>query len=126
MRASRAARGFLPRASTTGSTPCRSWLRRHRRPATTNDSKTEESPQFTAGEAPDGLARLTTPAGLAECLRAVARSYPGVAVVLDYARFDGQPALMIVIQQVGSSKIIVVGPNCGVSGTDEKAAVSAG
>jgi hypothetical protein len=95
-------------------------------PGPSNEFKTEQSPQFAAGEAPDGLARLATPAGLADCLRAVNRSYPGVAVVLDYARFDGLPALVIVIQQTGSSKVIAVGANCGVADTDEQAAVSAG
>ena len=95
-------------------------------PGQMTGDKTAESPQFTAGEAPGGLARLTTPAGLAECLRAVAASHPGSAVLLDYARFEGQPALMIVVRQANSSTIIVVGPDCGVSGTDEKAAVPAG
>ena len=92
----------------------------------TSDSKTEESPQFAAGEAPGALARLTTPAGLADCLRAVTGSHPGVPVVLDYARFEGQPALIIVIRQSSSLTIIATGPECGTSGTDEKAAVSAG
>jgi hypothetical protein len=46
--------------------------------------------------------------------------------VLDYARFEGQPALVIVVRQVLTSKIIVVGPDCGISGVDEKAAVPAG
>jgi hypothetical protein len=96
-------------------------------PGQANDSsKTAESPQFTAGEAPGALARLATTAGVADCLRSVAASYPGVAVVLDYARFEGQPALVIVVRQADSSKIIAVGPECGLSGTDERAAVSTG
>jgi hypothetical protein len=45
---------------------------------------------------------------------------------LDYARFEGQPALMIVVRQAASSTIIAVGPDCGVLGADEKAAVPAG
>ncbi len=93
-------------------------------PAGQYDSKTAESPQYTAGEAPGGLATLSTPAGLADCLRAVAASHPGAVVLLDYARFEGQPALMIVLRQAQSSMIIVVGPNCGAAGSDEKAAVS--
>jgi hypothetical protein len=90
------------------------------------DNKTGESPQFANGEAPSALARLTTPAGLADCLRAVAAVHPGAAVLLDFARFTGQPALVIVVRQADSSKIIVVGPDCGVSGTDEMAAVTTG
>lgn len=90
----------------------------------TSDAQAE-TPQFTVELAPDGLARLTAPAGLGDCLRAVASRYPGVVVVLDYARFEGQPALMIVIRQDSTSKIVAVGPDCGISGTDEKAAVPA-
>jgi len=90
----------------------------------TSDAKAE-TPQFTAESAPDGLARLTLPPGLGDCLRAVASRYPGVVVVLDFARFEGQPALMILIRQDTTSRIIVVGPDCGIAGIDEKAAVPA-
>jgi len=90
------------------------------------DSKAGEQPQFSNGEAAGALARLTTPAGLAACLAAVAAVHPGTPVLLDYARFEGEPALVIVVRQATLSKIIVVGPDCGLLGTDEKAVVTAG
>jgi anti-sigma factor RsiW len=79
---------------------------------------------LSAQEAPGALARLTTPSGLADCLRTVTARYPGTAVLLDYARFDGDPALIIVVRQGSAFMIVAVGSECGVAGTDEKAAVT--
>jgi hypothetical protein len=99
-------------------------------PAPTIDSKGGQTTFFSAGEAPDGLLRLNAPAALESCLRAVNTQRPGVPVVVDYARFEGQPALVIVVRQENTPNttltIVVVGPDCGRSGTDERAAVTAG
>jgi hypothetical protein len=96
-------------------------------PAPTDKSRPSSSSAplgAAAQEAPSALARLTTPAGLDECLRAVIARYPGTAVLVDYARFDGEPALVIVVRQGVASMVIAVGSNCGAAGTDEKAAVA--
>ncbi len=93
--------------------------------AAAGGSKTSATPgPLAAQDAPGALARLTTPAGLAECLRVVTARYPGTAVLLDYARFDGEPALMIVVRRGSASTIVAVGSNCGIAGSDEKAAVA--
>ena len=91
-----------------------------------NDARLSESPQFTAG---DGARR----AGPADRLRPASPTasgrrgdHPGVAVLLDYARFEGQPAL----DRASAGGIIddhrCRGRTAASSGADEKAAVAAG
>ncbi len=71
-------------------------------------------------EAADPLARLQG-AGLEECLTALRADGPAVApLLLDYARWHGEPALVVVFPRVvGSSPapdqvdVFVVGPACG-------------
>ena len=69
---------------------------------------------------PDGeLDRLRDPAALAACLSAL----PGPAstpLALDYARYDGSPALVVVRPSVdaGSVEVAVVGPQCRAGAPD--------
>lgn len=72
---------------------------------------------------PGPLARLTAPAALSACLSAVVQAHPGAPVSVEFARFDGQPALIILLRTNGASTVVAVGPDCGLAGADEKAAV---
>ncbi|MGH3715449.1 MAG: hypothetical protein ACRDT4_18600 [Micromonosporaceae bacterium] len=69
---------------------------------------------------PAGLERLATPDQLQGCLDQVAAVHPGTVTMADYARFDGVPAVVIAISGTGAErKVVVVGAECGQSGTDE-------
>jgi hypothetical protein len=75
------------------------------------------------------LARLGPGAGLDSCITAVASRHGGQVTVVDYARFEGQAALVLVLvgaaETPGRRLVIVVGPNCGVSGqSDERYSVA--
>jgi hypothetical protein len=82
-----------------------------------------DSPGSVAGAEPFALDALTMPDRLAACLTAVRAAHPGTVTVLDYARFQSQPSLIIVIRQGSGGLVVAVGENCGLTGTDEKAAV---
>ena len=78
-------------------------------------------PQAGASTAQDGLsadalARLRTPAGLADCLLALLPpDDPSVRpLALDYASFRGKPAMVVLLPAVDPSKldVYVVGPGC--------------
>jgi hypothetical protein len=71
----------------------------------------------------DSLAGVATPAGLNRCLDAVQRAYPGVVSIVDFARFEGEPAVVIGVQDGGRWTVIAVGEGCGVDGLDEVAVV---
>jgi hypothetical protein len=62
--------------------------------------------------------RVGDPAELAECLRAVAGTYPGRAEAVDYARYAGAPALVVVVRNGASVTVVAVGPGCGRAGLD--------
>jgi hypothetical protein len=74
-----------------------------------------EAPTDKAAVPPSlhGLAQQTQ---LATCLSAIQRLYPGTVALLDYARYLGQPALIVVIATEGHTTAVAVGPQCGVSG----------
>ncbi|MER7003022.1 hypothetical protein ABT297_08230 [Dactylosporangium sp. NPDC000555] len=69
---------------------------------------------------PSPLARLSAPAARAACLTAITKEYGGQVSLVDYAAFEGQAALVVVVDgtRVGGGKrlIVVVGPDCGVGG----------
>jgi len=68
------------------------------------------------------LRRLAEPTALRTCLDAIATAHPGVATAVDFARFDGAPALIVLVRTgQGGSTVVAVGPSCGVAGTDERA-----
>ncbi|MEU0553598.1 hypothetical protein [Dactylosporangium sp. NPDC006015] len=69
---------------------------------------------------PEALRRLTDPVARAACLNAVVGEYGGQVAVVDYARFEGKPALVVIVDgtRVGAGKrlVIAVGPDCGIGG----------
>lgn len=69
------------------------------------------------------LSDLATPGGLDRCLAEVGRRHPGEIAVVDFAQFEGEPALVIVVRQSTSSTVVAVGSECGTAGADELAAV---
>jgi hypothetical protein len=74
------------------------------------------APEAMTLAAPDPLARLRTPAGLAECLLALLPPEdPSVRpLALDYAAFKGAPAMVVVLPGTVAGKldVFVVGPAC--------------
>lgn len=71
-------------------------------------------PPGQRGEVPRALRRLTEMSALNQCLRAVSTVHPGAARLADYARFDGSPALILVLDK----GTVVAGPSCGQRGAD--------
>jgi hypothetical protein len=65
---------------------------------------------------PDDLARLTSPTDRAACLAAITGAYGGVPTLLDYARYQGKPALVVVLSGSAKTTIVVAGPSCGLTG----------
>jgi hypothetical protein len=55
---------------------------------------------------------------LAGCLDAVEARWPGTPVALDYASFDGRPALVVWLRTATGIMVVAVGPNCGLTGVD--------
>lgn len=74
-----------------------------------------DAPRAAAGGA---LARLAAPAALEACLAAINAIQPGQPVVVDFARYEGAPALVTLVRQTASSIIVIVGPDCGISDAD--------
>jgi hypothetical protein len=78
------------------------------------------------GTVPPELVRLVGPAARLACLDAVQTVHGGVPVVLDYARFAGRPALIVLLRDsrtgAGRPWVVVVGPGCGQPAgvTDER------
>jgi hypothetical protein len=79
---------------------------------------TDKAAEQTSVPAP--LRRLTAPVALANCLAALGADARPLAV--DYARFDGAPAVVIVLPALsaGEVEVAVVGAECGQSGSDVK------
>ena len=83
--------------------------------------RTGAAPQDNA--ATDGLAGLHDPKNLAACLSSLTEpGDPTQPLALDYARYKGQPALVIVLPSSRPDKveIWVVGPNCRLADADLK------
>ncbi|BCJ71775.1 hypothetical protein CS0771_13190 [Catellatospora sp. IY07-71] len=71
-------------------------------------------------KAPAGLERLTgSPAALAQCLDAVRTAVPGTVTSVDFAHFEGRPALVMMVDTATAGYWFVAGPGCGVNGPDE-------
>jgi hypothetical protein len=88
---------------------------------TTRDSTALSAPAPSAERmapaltAPDPLALLRTTTGLASCLASLTDpSNPGLPLALDYAQFQGQPALVVVLPADKADKVdvFVVGAGC--------------
>ncbi|GAB7049289.1 hypothetical protein [Catenuloplanes indicus] len=73
-----------------------------------------------AGAVPPVLARLTDPGALRACLQAIAAEHGVVAVtarLIDYASFEGSPAMLVLFTDpAGSDVVWVSGPACGTEG----------
>ncbi|GAA3229081.1 hypothetical protein ACFO1B_25765 [Dactylosporangium siamense] len=71
-------------------------------------------------DVPAELRRLRDPVARAACLNAVVGEYGGQVALVDYARFEGQPALVVIVDgtRLGAGKrlVIAVGPDCGIGG----------
>jgi hypothetical protein len=79
-------------------------------------------PQPVREGAPAPLARLLDRAALSACLDAIRAINPGSVVAVDYARFAGSPALVVLVEQGNTSTVVAVGSDCGRSGADQKGA----
>jgi hypothetical protein len=95
-------------------------------PAPQDALKSGQVPADVAEAAPGPLARLTGSDALASCLGAVLTQHPGTVAALDYARYRGEPALVIAVRQVGGVVVVAVGGACGLAGPDERAVVPGG
>ncbi len=71
------------------------------------------------------LARLADPTNLRGCTDQLLAAHPGEVVAVDYARFDGAPAVVVAIRHSSTTTIVAVGAACGVAGADELATVEA-
>ncbi len=83
--------------------------------------KSKAQADASAGKALSGpLVRLSAPAAFSDCLAALGADARPLAV--DYARYDGQPAVVVVLPALanGDVDVAVVGPDCGLSGSDLK------
>lgn len=67
---------------------------------------------------------LATGDPLQACLTALTRDHPGTVTVVDYARYLGLPAVVVLIRTGSGGIAVAVGPACGPTGTDERASVS--
>ncbi|HEV2088347.1 MAG TPA: hypothetical protein VGR21_08555, partial [Cryptosporangiaceae bacterium] len=86
--------------------------------------RTQEGPGRQSEQAaPDAvgteLDRLRDPAALAACVRALGSGPPPLAI--DYGRYEGRPALVVVLPGATPATLtaVVAGPACGLTGTDE-------
>ncbi|GIJ50824.1 hypothetical protein Val02_77100 [Virgisporangium aliadipatigenens] len=75
-----------------------------------------EQPGF-AGSTPPELQRLLTPTARAACIQAIQAIHGGIVRLVDYARFEGRPALVALLDGTrdggAGSWVVVVGPDCG-------------
>jgi hypothetical protein len=67
---------------------------------------------------PTELARLLDPVALRACIAAVESLTPGRATTVDFARYQGRPALVVTVGTASGPVAVVVGPACGVAGPD--------
>ena len=74
--------------------------------------------QNAPGAAPD-LGRLDDPQALRGCLAAIVARRGGTPSVVDFARFQGRPAVVVVLATGATHRIVVAGPACGLAGPDE-------
>jgi hypothetical protein len=91
-------------------------------PAPGNDDQGPLPPAVVSSPGP--YANVGTNVGLASCLGLVLGAYPGTATLVDYARFEGTPALVILIRQATGRVAVVAGPNCGAGDADVRAVVA--
>jgi len=105
-------------AGAAGAPPSAGWLSQDHGPA--------GGASLPAAAVPAELSRLAQPTAREACLGALAARYGGRATVMDYARFQGRPAVAVLIVDSdlggsGQTLVVVVGPACGAdsAGLDE-------
>jgi len=80
--------------------------------------------------APDGLGRLRTPEALAACLTTVVSRHGGEPVLVDYARYNGEPAVIVVLSLPGTAVndplVVALGPECGTDGDSHERSAAHG
>lgn len=84
------------------------------------------SGQMRSAAMPQPLARLTAAGDRQTCLNQVTAEHGGgMPTMVDYARYQGEPAMVVVLSGPGAGEVVVVGPDCGLpgSGTDQIYAV---
>lgn len=74
----------------------------------------EDAHKFATDSAP-ALERLADPASLNACLEQVTIAVGGPPTTADFARYQGQPAVIISVPSV--HRTVAVGPDCGLSGS---------
>lgn len=92
-------------------------------PALLHGGASAPSAAALAGAPADALARLRTPAGLADCLAGlVDPAAPRPPVALDYARYAGAPALVVVLPAARPDRVdvVVVGADCTAADADAR------
>ena len=77
-------------------------------------------PSGTAARVPAGLSRLTGAGALDACLSALDGVFAARPVLVDYARFQGRPALVTVVPTSTADRpwLVVAGPECGTGTAD--------
>jgi hypothetical protein len=70
------------------------------------------------GTVPPDLARLADPTALAACTSGLTDRYGGTVRSVDFARFQGAPALIVVLDG-RPVRVVAAGARCGMAGTDE-------
>jgi anti-sigma-K factor RskA len=83
-----------------------------------NAPRVEPAAPDTTG---DALARLRDPVARQTCLGLITAAFPpGAPSLVDFARYEGQPALIVVLSAAsGPVEVVVVGAGCGSGGIDE-------
>jgi anti-sigma-K factor RskA len=81
--------------------------------------------QAYGSSVPQPLTRLAAAGDRQTCLNEVTTEHGGVPTVVDYARYRGEPAMVVVLSVPGAGEVVVVGPDCGLpgSGSDQIYAV---
>jgi anti-sigma factor RsiW len=64
---------------------------------------------------PQGLALLSEPVARSACLAAIVTADGGTPTSVDYARYQGRPALIVVLTG-GTKRVVAAGPTCGQPG----------
>jgi hypothetical protein len=85
-----------------------------------NALEAPSQPAVPLAAVPETLRPLAQPDARDSCVKAILKEYGGTATLLDYAQYQGSPALVVVIDGVhgvpGRQWVVVVGPKCGTDG----------
>jgi hypothetical protein len=53
------------------------------------------------------------------CLNAIVARHGGRPTLVDYAHYEGRPAVIVVLTGPDGTRVVAAGPNCGATGPDE-------